>query len=245
VTLPKWLTYLLVSGGYLCLQGAPIVWVGVHRLHHQKSDLPNADPHTPIDGFKHALVGWMFDMSSVQSDEELKAQTKDLLKDPVFRWLGSTHTAEPPMKCLIISIAFRALLLVCFGLGAVVANLAAAFMVFWSTQLVNAACHVKSVGAYRNFNTTDQSLNVWWVGVLALGEGWHNNHHALPTSARHGIRWWEVDVTWYATWLMEKLGLASKVIRPKQIVAAATAKTSLEISEFPEKPAQRQLVSQR
>jgi stearoyl-CoA desaturase (delta-9 desaturase) len=242
--LPKWVTYLIVSGGYLCLQGSPIVWVGVHRLHHQKSDLPGADPHSPLDGFKHALVGWMFNMSDIQSDEELRGQTKDLLKDPVYRWLGSSHTADQATRCLIVSIAFRALILVCFGLSAVVANLAATFIVFWSTQLVNAACHVKSVGAYRNFNTIDQSLNVWWVGILALGEGWHNNHHALPTSARHGIRWWEVDVTWYATWLMEKLGIASKVIRPKQILDSIV-KTSLESAESLEKTAQPPLVSVR
>ena len=211
--------------------------MGVHRLHHQKSDIPGADPHSPLDGFRHALVDWMFDTGSVQSDEQLRLQTKDLLKDPVFRWLGSSHTPDPAIRCLMFFIAFRVVLLLCFGLSAVAANLAAAFIVFWSTQLVNAACHVKSIGAYRNFNTSDQSLNVWWVGILALGEGWHNNHHALPTSARHGIKWWEVDVTWYATWLMEKLGLASRVVRPKP-------KTALALSEYPEKTSQPQLVSE-
>lgn len=215
MVLPRWLTYFFVSGGYFALQGSPVVWVAVHRLHHQKSDF-SGDPHSPKDGFMHALVGWMFNMDSVQSNEELQAQTRDLIKDPLYRWLGSSHTSDQALKCLILSIIFRLVILTFFGLGAVAANLAAVGIIFWSTQLVNAACHVKSSGAYRNFETSDQSLNVWWVGILALGEGWHNNHHAMPTSARHGMKWWEVDVTWYATWLMEKLGIASKVVRPSK-----------------------------
>src|SRR5262249_9540905 len=62
--------------------------------------------------------------------------------------------------------------------------------------------------------TREDSRNVWWVGVLALGEGWHNNHHAIPKSARHGMAWYEFDLTWYIIWTLEKLGLASFVIRP-------------------------------
>src|ERR1022692_2895914 len=87
---PRWLMYLIVSGGYFGLMGSPIVWVGVHRLHHQKSDLPG-DPHSPNEGFKHALYGWMFDMRRVQSDAELQAQVPDLMADPLFRLLGDTH----------------------------------------------------------------------------------------------------------------------------------------------------------
>lgn len=212
LVIPKWLMYLVVSGGYFCLMGSPLVWVGVHRLHHQKSDLPG-DPHSPRQGFKHALYGWMYDMGSVQSDEDLRAQAKDLMKDPLFRWLGDSHSARQATICLVLCIAFRATIFALFGLGPMLMNLLAMIIVFISTQLVNAICHYPGWG-YRSHDTKDDSLNVWWVGILALGEGWHNNHHAMPTSARHGIDWWEVDVTWYATWLLEKLGLAKRIIRP-------------------------------
>lgn len=212
---PRWLMYFIVSGGYLGLMGAPIVWVGVHRLHHQKSDQPG-DPHSPRDGFMHALVGWMFHMKDTQSQEDLEKQVQDLMQDPVLRRLGYDHEPEQATRCLIACIVFRVLILLVLGPVALVANLLASFMTFWSTQLVNAVCHLKSAG-YRSFETREGSRNVWWVGILALGEGWHNNHHAIPKSAQHGIAWYEVDVTWYTVWLLEKLGLAQLVVRPPKI----------------------------
>lgn len=238
LTMPNWLMYLIVSGGYLCLMGSPVVWVAVHRLHHQKSDI-EGDPHSPVvGGFKHALYGWMFSMSDVQSDDELRAQCRDLMKDPVFRWLGSSHAPLQAMRCLLASVAFRTLILLFFGLSAMVANTAAMLIVFWSTQLVNAVCHLKTAG-YRSFKTRDESRNVWWVGVLALGEGWHNNHHAIPTSARHGMDWWEFDITWYSIVLLEKLGLCSKIVRPP--LQVLRAKIPVEAEE----PVPAELASSR
>ena len=73
------------------------------------------------------------------------------------------------------------------------------------TWFVNSATHL---WGYRNYETTDNSRNLWWVGLLAFGEGWHNNHHAYQRVARQGHRWWEIDVTYWAIWLMEKVGLA-------------------------------------
>jgi stearoyl-CoA desaturase (delta-9 desaturase) len=211
---PRWFMYLIVSGGYLCLMNGPIVWVGVHRLHHQKSDLPG-DPHSPRDGFYHALVGWMSKMEGVQSTEELQNQCRDLMKDPLFRMLGVEHESKPAMICLAICIIWRIGLTLAFGWPCLIANMIATLVVFWSPQLVNTVCHMPSEG-YRTFETKDQSRNVWWVGLMALGEGWHNNHHAMPTSARHGMQWFEFDLTWYFTLLFEKLGLAKNVIRPSE-----------------------------
>jgi len=212
--LPKWLTYLIVSGGYLVLMGGPINWVGVHRLHHQKSDQPE-DPHSPVQGgFKHALYGWMLTMGDRQTNDELRRQVPDLLQDKFLAWFGVDHCAEQAKLCLAFCIAFRLAILGLFGWVALFANLAATFIVFWSPQLVNAVCHEKTAG-YRLFDTRDESRNVWWVGLLALGEGWHNTHHAIPRSARHGILWWEVDVTWMTIWVLEKLGLATDVVRPR------------------------------
>jgi stearoyl-CoA desaturase (delta-9 desaturase) len=217
---PRWLMYFIVSGGYLGLMGAPITWVAVHRLHHQKSDLPG-DPHSPRDGFTHALVGWMFHMKEVQPQDELEKQVPDLLQDPVLRLLGCDHEPGQAQLCLISCIVFRLLIWAFFGPIALVANLLATIMTFWSTQLVNAVCHLQTAG-YRSHDTREDSRNVWWVGILAMGEGWHNNHHAIPKSARHGMAWWEFDFTWYTIWCLEKLGLASFVIRPPKTLVRGT-----------------------
>lgn len=210
---PRWLMYVIVAGGYLCLMGSPIVWVGVHRLHHQKSD-EVGDPHSPRRGFKHALYGWMFKTYEVQNDEELRKQAADLMKDPIFRWCGDSHSPAQAQRCLAVNIGVRIIIFAAFGLSAMLMNALATGIVFWSTQAVNAVCHLRSQG-YRNFNTREDSTNVWWVAILSLGEGWHNNHHGVPKSARHGIRWWEFDFTWCTIWLLEKLGLGTDVIRPQ------------------------------
>lgn len=214
--MPKWLMYFICFGGYFALMGSPVVWVAVHRLHHQKSDL-EGDPHSPKDGFIHSLVGWMFNVHQYQSDEEIRRQARELINDPVFKWLGVTHAAYQAQLCLASCILFRVVLWFVGGPIAVLANLTATFFVFWSTQFVNAICHLPGAG-YKTFDSGDDSLNVWWVGILALGEGWHNNHHGIPKSARHGMRWWEVDVTWYTIWVLEKLGLASNVVRPDNLL---------------------------
>ncbi len=209
---PRWLMYAIVSGGYLCLMNGPIIWVGVHRLHHQKSDMPG-DPHSPRDGFAHALLFWAGSMDGIQTNKELQNQCRDLMKDPILRAFGCEHAARPALMCLAICIVFRVALFMLFGAGVLAANLLATAIVFWAPQLVNTVCHLPSQG-YRSFATRDQSRNVWWVGLMGLGEGWHNNHHAMPTSARHGMKWWEIDYTWWATLLLEKTGLARNVVRP-------------------------------
>jgi stearoyl-CoA desaturase (delta-9 desaturase) len=216
---PQWLAYFIVAGGYLCLMGSPIVWVAVHRLHHQKSDQPG-DPHSPREGFWHALLGWMFHMEEKQSNEEVKQAASDLMEDPFYRALGYSHKPEQAWLCLGVNIVFRGLIWAFFGLPAMLANLTATIIVFFSTQFVNTFCHMPKYG-YQTYNTREDSTNVWWVGILACGEGWHNNHHAVPKSARHGIAWWEFDLTWITIWTMEKLGLAKSVVRPPVFVLAA------------------------
>jgi sn-1 stearoyl-lipid 9-desaturase len=238
--LPTWLAYFWVAGGYLSLMGSPLVWVGVHRLHHQKSDV-EGDPHSPVHGFKHALYEWMFDMNSVQSDTELQAQVPELMKDPIYRFLGIDHSARQAQLCLTFNIIFRVILYLVAGPIAVIANLIATVMVFWSTQLVNAVCHVDGMG-YRSHETREFSRNVWWVGLLAVGEGWHNNHHAFPKSAQHGMQWFEVDVTWYTIWVLEKLGLAKNVIRPSVTVRRAHKTAMQEFSASAEPAVERALM---
>lgn len=216
---PKWLEYLIVSGGYMCLMGSPIIWVAVHRLHHLKSDQPG-DPHSPRDGFTHALYKWMFDMRRLQPDEEVLRVCADMTKDPVYNKLGLTHTGDQALLCLAACIIFRIPILLLFGPVALAANVLATVIVFWSTQFVNTFCHMENHG-YRTFQTREDSRNVWWVGILALGEGWHNNHHAMPKSARHGMATPEFDITWLTIWALEKVGLAKAVVRPNPQVANA------------------------
>jgi len=212
--LPRWLMYVIVAGGYFCLMGSPIVWVGVHRLHHQKSDQPG-DPHSPNDGFWHAMFGWMTKMRGVQTDEELQRAAGELMADPFFRVLGTEHKAYQAALCLGVNIIARVALFFAFGWVALLANVAATLTVFIGTQMVNAVCHLQSAG-YRLYDTREDSRNVWYVAMLTLGEGWHNNHHAMPKSARHGMAWWEFDLTWVSIWLLEKVGLARNIIRPTE-----------------------------
>lgn len=232
---PNWLRYFIVSGGYFALMGAPISWVAVHRLHHQKSDVPG-DPHSPRDGFEHALYKWMFDMENRQSVEEIRKQVPDLLEDKFLCMLGVDHSAKQAQLCLWVNIVARVIILLAFGPVAFTANLIASILVFWSPQFVNTFCHLESWG-YRNYEVRDDSRNVPWVGIMAMGEGWHNNHHAFPKSAQHGIRWFEFDATWMMISFFEKIGLATDVIRPTpgltpaEIAAAKAAKAARTAKE--------------
>ena len=210
LVLPKYLEYIVVLGGYFALQGSPVVWVGVHRLHHWKADI-KGDPHSPRDGFLHALIGWMFQMYRLQANDELQTQARDVMQDVLYRLLGTKHTADHVVKCLVICAAFRFGILYAFGPSAATANLVAMFMIFWSAQLVNAACHTGGRVGYRSFATNDSSCNFWLFGILALGEGWHNNHHAAPMLARHGRRPFELDATWRIISLLEMAGIARDV----------------------------------
>lgn len=219
---PKWVGYFWVAGAYLCLMGAPLVWVGVHRLHHQKSD-QEGDPHSPTQGFIYALYGWMFNMAKKQTNEELRAQVPDLIDEPLYSFLGCGHDSKQALLCLCINVLFRVILFFVAGPVAVVANLAATFCVFWSTQLVNTVCHLEQFG-YRSHNTRENSRNVWWVALLAVGEGWHNNHHAYPKAAQAGFEWYEFDITWYTILVMEKLGLATQIVRPPASLKKAARK---------------------
>lgn len=232
---PNLLRYFIVSGGYFALMGAPISWVAVHRLHHQKSDQPG-DPHSPRDGFEHALYKWMFDMEKRQSIEEIRKQVPDLLEDKVLCMLGTDHSAKQAQLCLWVNIVARVIILLAFGPVAFTANLIASILVFWSPQFVNTFCHLPSWG-YRNYEVRDDSRNVPWVGLMAMGEGWHNNHHAFPKSAQHGIRWFEFDATWMMISFLEKIGLATDVIRPTptlspaEIAAAKAAKAARDAKQ--------------
>ncbi len=206
---PKWLEYLMTFFATLSLEGGPIFWVSTHRVHHQLSD-KEGDPHTPREGGWWAHAGWvLFGQSLHAQTEALSRYAPDLSRDRFHVWLSEYHW---------LPISLSAVLLLGGGWywGGFVNGIA---MLLWgvflrvtiglhATWLVNSATHM---WGRRRFNTHDDSRNSWWVALLTGGEGWHNNHHAHPVSARHGLTWYEIDPNFWGIWLLSKVGLARKV----------------------------------
>jgi len=152
------------------------------------------------------MVWWMLvDDSSKHTAEYYKKWTPDLYKDPVHRWIDRYH--------IIFPIALMGLLYYLGGMSWLVwGGFFRTIFVLHTTWLVNSASHI---WGYRSHPTRDKSTNLWWVALLTYGEGWHNNHHAFQTSARHGLDWWEVDPTYLTIKLLSVLGLAGNIKLPK------------------------------
>jgi stearoyl-CoA desaturase (delta-9 desaturase) len=206
---PKWVEYSTAVCGTLALEGGPIFWVATHRVHHQHSD-HDGDPHTPHDGTWWAHMGWIISGRALHSETALLGRyAPDLTRDRFHMWLSKYHWV--PLTTVGI----------CLFIGGTIAGglHLGISMVLWgiflrvvlglhATWLVNSATHL---WGKRRFETRDDSRNNWWVALLTGGEGWHNNHHAHPVSARHGLAWYEFDPNYYGIWLLEKFGLAQKV----------------------------------
>jgi fatty-acid desaturase len=196
--LPLWLEYVFAVCGTLNLEGGPIFWVATHRVHHQKSDQPG-DPHSPRDGAWWAHMLWIvFGESKHSNTQVMSKYAPDLAKHKFYRWLNTYHWV-PIIALGLILLAIGGLPLMMWGVFLrVVFGLHA-------TWLVNSASHI---WGGRRFATRDDSRNNWWVAMITFGEGWHNNHHAHPTSARHGLAWYEFDPSWLLLNVMKPLGLA-------------------------------------
>jgi stearoyl-CoA desaturase (delta-9 desaturase) len=209
---PKWLEYFLTACGTMALEGGPIFWVATHRVHHQNSD-HEGDPHTPNEGTWWAHAGWILSGRALHSETALLGRyAPDLTRDRVQVWLSKYHWL-PLTIAGVLQLALGAALSPGHRLvGGLSMALWATFLRttlgLHATWLVNSATHM--FGS-RRFETRDDSRNSWWVALLTGGEGWHNNHHAHPVSARHGLAWYELDINYYGIWLMEKLGLAKRV----------------------------------
>lgn len=209
---PKWFEYFTAVCATLALEGGPIFWVGTHRIHHQKSDKPG-DPHSPREGGWWAHILWMVLGKGYHNDTALMGRyAPDLARDPFYRWLNTYHWV--PLTALgLILLAVGGVPMVLWGIFLRV-TLGHHF-----TWLVNSATHM---WGSRRFNIRDDSRNNWWVAILTFGEGWHNNHHAHPTSARHGLAWYELDLTWIQLKVLESIGLIRnvKVAKTNSAVAA-------------------------
>ena len=208
---PKVVEYFLVTCGTLALEGGPIQWVTTHRIHHAHTDR-HGDPHTPRDGGWWAHVGWILRGTAQDHDDATrKRYASDLIKDRYYRWLDVYYWVP--------SIALIIVLLVFGGWGVMLWGVFLRVTVgLHSTWLVNSATHL---WGKRRFVTAEDSRNSWWVALLTFGEGWHNNHHAFPTSARHGLRWYEIDLNWWGIRVLQLVGVA-RAIKQVQLKGTQT-----------------------
>lgn len=205
--------------GSAAIEGPVIEWVSNHRQHHRFSDRPG-DPHSPhvdrrggwrgaVGGLIHAHVGWILGDGDTASEERY---AKDLLEDPIVRFVDRTF-----LLWVLSGLAFP------FGLGLALSGSITGgltgllwggavriFFVHHSTFSINSLCHFFG---QRRFATGDQSRNLLWLALPTLGEAWHNNHHAFPTSANHGLRWWQLDPSGWLISALERVGLIWDVVR--------------------------------
>jgi stearoyl-CoA desaturase (delta-9 desaturase) len=202
----KALEYVVATLGLLALQGGPISWIATHRAHHAFSDTER-DPHNSGRGFWWSHVEWLYRTNPARlTVAEERRYAADLVADPYYRFLEATGVWW--------QVALAVVLFTIGGWSWVVwgmfVRLAAVYNVTW---LVNSAAHLSGYRVFRSPGK-DHATNNWWVALLAWGEGWHNNHHAFPFSARHGLRWFEFDATWLTIGVLAKLRLASDLKLP-------------------------------
>ena len=208
-TTPLWVEHFLTLCATLALEGGPIFWVATHRIHHQKSDR-EGDPHSPRDGKWWSHMGWILSGQSMHHDTTvLKKYVPDLAKDPFHVKMTNWHW----IPLVVSGLALLAVGLVTGGIYGAISFVTwgvffrVVFGLHW-TWAVNSATHL---WGSRRFKTRDDSTNLWWVAMFTFGEGWHNNHHAHPTSARHGLAWYEFDINWLSISFLKLIGLAKDV----------------------------------
>ena len=193
--------------GSSCVQRGPLWWAAHHRHHHRHTDTA-LDPHSPTaHGFLWSHVGWFLTRDGFRTDA---TRIPDLMRFPELRWLDRYDTLVPVLLAAAL-----------YGLGALLQDVApqlgtsggqmltwgffvSTVALFHATVTINSLAHL--FGS-RRFETGDNSRNNPWLALITFGEGWHNNHHFFPGSARQGFRWWEIDLTYYLLRLLARLGL--------------------------------------
>jgi stearoyl-CoA desaturase (Delta-9 desaturase) len=214
---PRPVRYALAIMGQTAVQGPVVDWVADHRKHHAFTD-EEGDPHSPhghgggfkgaLHGLYHAHVGWLF---STQGQADRRRYARDLMDDRVmkriskaFLWNALLGLAIPFVLGLAISGTLAG------GLTALLwGGVIRIFFLHHVTWSINSVCHFFG---RRRFEVDDHSTNVFWLALPSLGESWHHNHHAFPRSAKHGLRWWEIDVTGLVIAGMKRIGLARDVV---------------------------------
>lgn len=208
---PKWLEYIFATLGALALQGGPVFWVGGHRQHHGFTEDNDKDPYSAGKGFWWSHLAWILYSKKEHFDfQNYYNFAPDLAADPYYRFLDKYFLSlQIPLGILLYLVGAsqgQGWAFVIYGI------FVRAVLVSHSTWFINSACHK---WGYRNFaDSDDHSTNLWWAALVTYGEGWHNNHHAYPKSARAGLKWWEIDPTWGVIWALQAVGLAKKVYLP-------------------------------
>jgi stearoyl-CoA desaturase (Delta-9 desaturase) len=214
---PRPVKYTLATLGSMAVQGSVIDWVADHRKHHAFTD-EDGDPHSPhghggglkgaLHGLWHAHMGWLW---QTQGAAEKRRYARDLLDDPGMRVIGRAFPLLVLAGLAIPAALGYAITGTAAGAftGFLWGGLVRVFLVHHVTWSINSVCHFFG---RRRFDVEDHSTNVFWLALPSLGESWHHNHHAFPRSARHGLRWWEVDVSGLIIRGMEKVGLATNVV---------------------------------
>lgn len=213
------LAYAFAILGEMSVQGDVLTWVADHRKHHQFSDR-EGDPHSPHAGFGdgatevlkglwHAHTGWLFSHVG-RADREKYA--KDLMADPGLRLIARLFLPLVLVSLLLPALAGWLLLGGWYGFvaGLVWGGGIRIFLLHHVTFSINSICHL---WGRRRFRSSDESRNVWWLSWLSFGESWHNNHHAFPTSAFHGLRRREIDPGGWTIRALEQVGLVWRVVR--------------------------------
>ena len=215
---PRWMERSLAILGACCLEESPTAWAALHRQHHCAAD-KEGDPHSPLSSFLWGHIGWlMIKSDNAEAGSSIVRHTSDLTSDPFYAWL---EVHDNWIKVAVLSwvcffaVGFLTVTLgggttldaIRFGSSLLVWGAVVRTVVVWHlTWSVNSVTHL---WGYRNYNTSDSSRNNVILALLNNGEGWHNNHHADPGSARHGHKWWELDVAWLSIRVLMLLGLVS------------------------------------
>jgi stearoyl-CoA desaturase (delta-9 desaturase) len=210
---PKWLEYTMTVFGSMAIQDDAPRWVATHRIHHAFTET-DKDPHSTRPGLFWAHMGWVLKGTAQDYDETvLKKYVPDLMKDKFHVFFAKYYY----VPLIVSGFLFYAV----GGWSMVLWGVFLRVVVGWhTTWFVNSLAHL--FGG-RPFATKDDSTNNWFVAILTFGEGWHNNHHAFPTSARHGLKWYQFDMNWLTINLFKKLGWA------KQIRVFDTEKQTVEL----------------
>lgn len=221
---PRWLVFLLSFVAASAAQRGPLWWAAHHRKHHRHAD-EEGDAHSPLHGrFWWSHVGWFTTRRNFHTD---LSQVQDLAACRELRWLDRFDIVAPVSLIVVLyalgevlaasvpSLSTSGLQLVVFGFCI------STTLVFHVTSMVNSVCHLFGK---RPFATADQSRNLPWLAVLTFGEGWHNNHHYCPGSVRQGFAWWQVDLSFYLLWAMERVGIVRLHPLPRRVVEAVRSR---------------------
>jgi len=204
---PRWLEYFFAICGTMTLEGGPMFWVGTHRVHHAKSDKPG-DPHSPHEGTFWSHMGWIVFGETNHNNSAFMAKHAPDLARHKFYWFLNTYHWIPVVATGLALLAFGGWPMFLWGFCLrIVYGL-------HCTWLINSATHI--FGS-RRFETSDDSRNSFILAVLTFGEGWHNNHHAHQTSARHGMLWYEFDISWITLKILKSVGLVwgVRLVKPE------------------------------